>query len=229
MEDDQDWDGRGSEEGEGARDWDDDSEGEPSFGEDILSLRQRAARLLLARTGKAEPADPKGADPAGPATVDLNQLEAVARLEDPGLVAHMNSRRAQAARSEAEAAALPDLSRLRQDDAKVRQAFSAVMVAYKDRQMELRCAAEEIALAAENAVRLGSGEVPHGYPSGAPLEAQCRRLGEKLRATSSSLSALMGEFDRLGADLTLARRGHDLASTGLLRLAEAAPGSGPPE
>jgi hypothetical protein len=77
---------------------------------------------------------------------------------------------------------------------------------------------------AENAARLAAGEVPHGYPAPpkADLEARCRYLGQKLRQTGAGLEAAVTALEQLEADLALARREHDAASTGLLRLADPA-------
>lgn len=206
--------------------------GAPDLGEDILSLRMKAVRLAEANASARSAPRTFAADLAAQrsAQVDLSTEQALSalRLEDPQLSRHIDDRRAQAALEAEKATQLPGLPQLRSDNRDASRGLSAVNVSMSRHLMGVRCSVEEVLLEGENAAKLASGSVPHGYP-GAPAPAQDRltHLSKKLQIVGAALAALLADMEQTAADLTVARRLHDVSSAGLLQWAEASASAGP--
>ena len=138
-------------------------------------------------------------------------------LEDKGLVAHMAEARSvfrESVRSQ-EAPGSPDA--LRKESTAASQGLSALMVSLKGLEMGLRCAAEDVLLVGGNAAALSAGETPHGYPANS-AEALAR-LAKQSKAAGNALAEQVRQLEDAQVVLTIARRAHELAVEGLLRLA----------
>lgn len=193
------------------------SDDEPSFGDDNLDVRRKAA----ARGARAPPTpnDSKSSLPRPPAAkkgLDLNVEKNLADLEDPRLMEHMRLARERLAEQDRGAQTLRPVGELGRDYTAARRALSETVQTLNRLKMSLEVAMENVTLNGSNLGKLVAGEKPHRYPQG-DYSATLPFLQKKIVANATELSQIIAELEELEKSMTLVRRNYETVVDGYAR------------